>query len=260
MYGVAMYPNGRGVMVWKVGEMEKLQKIENTVWRQILGAPSCAALEAVRGDVGYSTVIERDMKAKLIYLNYIMNNSSSLLHKVMILKRENISNQWMKTINRYLGQLRMSWNTLGESNKDNIKREIMKWGEGRWRTHMEDKHTLETYRLYKQEIKEEGIYSNTFASVLLFRARSNCLKLGWRERFTGGNETCLLCQSGEVESLAHFLVECPTLEAVRGKYFGQNIQLGTLLLFMDQSPAQVERSKACIEEMWRVRRMRLEAM
>ena len=66
------------------------------------------------------------MKVMLIYLNYIMSTSSGLLQKVMNLKRENISNHWMKTTNKYLGQLRMSWNTLGESNKDNIYREIMK--------------------------------------------------------------------------------------------------------------------------------------
>ena len=58
------------------------------------------------------------------------------------------------------------------------------------------------------------------------------------------------CVSGEVESLTHFLVKCPILEAVRRKYFVRNIQLSTVLTFGDQSPAQVGRSKACMEEMW----------
>ena len=50
-----------------------------------------------------------------------MNNSTGLLQKVMKLKRKNITNHWMKTINKDLGLLRMSWNTLGESNNNNNK-------------------------------------------------------------------------------------------------------------------------------------------
>ena len=57
-----------------------------------------------------------------------MNNSSGLLWKSMNLKREKISNHWMTTVNKYLRRLRMSWNTLRDSNKDNIKKEVMKLG------------------------------------------------------------------------------------------------------------------------------------
>ena len=134
--------------------MDKFQKIANAVWMQILGAPSCVALEAVGCSMKYSTGIERDIKNKL-NLNYKMKNNSGLRQKVKNPKIEKISNYWMKTINKYLRQLRMSWNTLGESKKENIKREAMKEEESQCRKHIKDKHTLEIWGLYKQEIKNK---------------------------------------------------------------------------------------------------------
>ena len=50
------------VLVWTKEEMEKLQRVEKSIWRQILGAPSYVAVEALRGEVGCSAVIERGIK------------------------------------------------------------------------------------------------------------------------------------------------------------------------------------------------------
>ena len=50
---------------WNRGELEELQRVENKVWRQILGAPSYVAVAALRGELGASNMIMRDMKTKL---------------------------------------------------------------------------------------------------------------------------------------------------------------------------------------------------
>ena len=47
--------------------------------------------------------------------------------------------------------------------------------------HLLHRFTLITlHREHKNEIKEEQFYGNSFGSVLLFKAKSNSLKLGWR--------------------------------------------------------------------------------
>ena len=75
----------------------------------------------------------------------------------------------------------------------------------------ESKTTLELYSRCKKKIGEEQIYENDFNSVLLYRCRSNTLKLKWRNRFAGGDEICDLCGGSEVETLEHFLLDCVSL-------------------------------------------------
>lgn len=41
------------------------------VWRQILGALGYVAVEALRGDIGCSTIEERDAKSKLCYVRHV---------------------------------------------------------------------------------------------------------------------------------------------------------------------------------------------
>ena len=57
------------------------------------------------------------------------------------------------------------------------------------------------------EIGEEGIYRNVFRPVLMFRYRTNTLKLSWRDGFSGGAVENLLC-GAEVETVEHFVMKC----------------------------------------------------
>ena len=81
----------------KKKEMDELQKLENQMWRQILGAPFHAPIATLRGEIGSSTVEGRDIKNKLEYLIYIFNAGSDLIKQIIF---EMIENQkkfkWMK--------------------------------------------------------------------------------------------------------------------------------------------------------------------
>ena len=70
------------VVEWQRSELEKLQRLENSVWRQVLGAPSYVALESLRGEIGCATFEERDMRNKLNYVHYMGNSGIGLLQKV----------------------------------------------------------------------------------------------------------------------------------------------------------------------------------
>ena len=58
---------GMDVIAWNESELEKLEVGQNKVARMALNAPSYAAVEALRGDMGWSTFRERYVKATLRY-------------------------------------------------------------------------------------------------------------------------------------------------------------------------------------------------
>ena len=51
----------------------------------------------------------------------------------------------------------------------------------------------------------------------MINARSNTLKLGWREFGLDSSKSCKLC-GAEVETLQHFLIDCPRLQFVRDEH------------------------------------------
>ncbi|MPC55561.1 hypothetical protein E2C01_049503 [Portunus trituberculatus] len=55
------------VIVWNENEPEKLEVGQNRVSRMALNAPRYAAIEALRGDMGWNTFRERHIKAMLRY-------------------------------------------------------------------------------------------------------------------------------------------------------------------------------------------------
>ena len=49
------------VLTWTRKEMDEMQRIENQVWRQMLGAPRFTPVVALHGEIGASTMKCRDM-------------------------------------------------------------------------------------------------------------------------------------------------------------------------------------------------------
>lgn len=65
--------HGTSIMsLTKVENIEKLQKIENGVCSQIVGAPYYAQVTALRGGVGVSTIEARIMEGRMKYMQYVM--------------------------------------------------------------------------------------------------------------------------------------------------------------------------------------------
>ena len=62
----------------------------------------------------------------------------------------------------------------------------MRWDTARGRNERESKTTLAVYNQHKREIGDEKVYVTDYGSVLLYRCRSNTLRLDWRTGFAGG--------------------------------------------------------------------------
>ena len=243
------------VIVWNKSELEQLQRVENKVWRTILGAPGYAPIVSLRGDLGASCMLARDMKTKLKYVKYAMSSSNELLKGTMLDMFRKGKGRYVKVVTKYLNSLGMlGLQDLDEIPESELLKKIDVQDERNWYEELSQKSTLELYREYKNEIKEEEIYENDFESCLLFRARSNTLKLNWRKRFEGGSTECDLCSRQEEESLAHFF-ECTAYQTIKQEHEMSEKTVQQILLFIPG--VGPERARKYIGALWKERNCRM---
>ena len=58
---------GMNVLNWSECKLQKLEIIQNKVGRIALGANNYVSVEAIRGDLGWSSFSERNMKGNIMY-------------------------------------------------------------------------------------------------------------------------------------------------------------------------------------------------
>jgi hypothetical protein len=85
-------------------------------------------------------------------------------------------------------------------NEKVIVRYIERYDGELWWEEVMKRSTLHLYAAHKRDFEGKKIYDNTFESSLLFRARSNSLKLAGGKDLRG----CQLCPSGELCSIFLF--------------------------------------------------------
>ena len=73
---------GGNIVVWREGELNKLQIAENEVLRRLVGAPGYVAMAGVRGEVGIGTMKGRIVRGRLQYIRAILQGSRKLLGRV----------------------------------------------------------------------------------------------------------------------------------------------------------------------------------
>ena len=96
----------------------------------------------------------------------------------------------MRQLEVYLGKVGVEVRELRGMSKEKLK--VHARDKARWRQELNMREALEIYR-NKSKIHEERIYNNSFGLVILFRCRTNTLKLNWRRRYQGGEVECPLC-------------------------------------------------------------------
>ena len=158
--------------------------------------------------------------------------------------------------------MNISLNHILRNNKNQINNEIKKIDLENWKENMITKKSLNLYNNFKQEIIEEkNAYDNTEAAKIIFRARSNTLKLKWRNKYTKEkNDTiCPMCKLNE-ETLRHFLVECPELDIIRRKLKDTNTEQDKIrrLLYFEKNQELNEEGKKILQEMWNQRKKKLQ--
>ena len=89
--------------------------------------------------------------------------------------------KWYKTTKQYIETLGYTERDILHMSKQRIKKIIDEWDTAEWKDGMQSKTTLTLYRSKKSEIKEEAWFYNSKKANIMMKARSDTLKLDWRE-------------------------------------------------------------------------------
>lgn len=129
--------HGVNVIHFSKTDIEKLQRIENKVYRMILGAPAFTPVCVLRGEVGSSTMEARIMKGKLLYLSYILSKENSLIEIVFEeLKFNHDKDYWIQEIKKTRNVMGLGQQNFKTLKKDEITKRykfgMIKNGKENW--------------------------------------------------------------------------------------------------------------------------------
>jgi len=207
---------GRAVVPTNKARVEGLQRLENKVWRFLMGVGGYSTVDALRGEMGASLVESRIMETMLLYARDAMKGSfqniKNMMEDTMTVKK----GKWYNSMKDHLRKLNTTWDNLIEMPRAEIKRRVKDYDTERWRTSLQDLRTQKYYVLGKKKFGYDFCYRNNYDSTFLAKARLNALKL--EEQISRGKDwydsTCKLCKLAE-ENIVHFIMDCPALENIR---------------------------------------------
>ena len=215
-------------------DIKLLESIQNRIGRLGLGAKKWTAVEAIRGEMGWSSVEERVSKTKLKYKIRVegMEDEAwvrriykwtggkskwgrecrSRLRKIGI--KEGRNGEWRDTAGEVVVE-------RGEGLIKHVVKRIEKSGLEEWRRGMERKKTLERYKI-KEKPGRERFYEGDWGSEILFKCRVGALEVNRRTwRWNGGIKVCEECWVGGErveETIEHVIVECEAYEDLRRRF------------------------------------------
>ena len=209
---------GQEIVIYNKNDIDRLQVIENRAFRYILQVPCYTAIEYLRGEIGASDMKCRDMKSKINYVKHAMSTKNNdLLNSIIRIHIEQKESIWIKTVDKYLEELNITYDDIFTKSKNQINNIINSYDNKIWCSNMNEKSTLTLYRQYKDKVNEIKWFRNGVKYSTFMKARSNTLKLKWRNWGIGQNKMCDLC-CNEIETLEHFLLDCTKLQIARNYY------------------------------------------
>ena len=252
---------GRAVVTTSKKQIEKLQRLENKVWRYLLGIGGYSTVEALRGEIGASMVKSRIMQTMLMYVVDTLAGNFLEVKNMMLDTIEKGKGKWYRAINDYRNELELSWDDLKSLDKPTLKNLIQIYDTDEWEKGMLRKVSLRFYIQEKRKIKYDFCYRNNRNSLFLARARTNSIKLEEHKGrgLVGYDKTCRLCKEGN-EDIVHFIIDCKRLEKGRNyDLIDKNIQCSEekmrKLLFRDNRFQEIGKM---IKNLWTERRKILE--
>ena len=251
------------IIIFSEQDLEKLQRTDNSAYRNILQLPIYTATEFLRGDVGASSTKARDIKSKLLFIKHaIRSDGNKLLCQLMCNELEKKQLKWTKDIFKQMEKVGITINDVKQMKINMLKKKIIEWDENIWRNNMERKSSLLLYRNNKNKMNEEKWFKNGNKYEIMMKARSNSLKLGKRD-WENHDNICKMCNEGE-ETLQHFIISCISLNDTRISFIqlqrphNENIEdiIKKVLLFEQDSEFSTEYYIDLVYKLW-IHRKRL---
>ena len=205
---------GGNIVSWNEGEIKKLQVAENEVMRKMVGAPGYVAMAGVRGEIGIGTMKGRLVRGRLQYVRSMIQGEKRILGRLWEEMKQVGRGRIVESTRRFCDWAEIREEELETMTKTQLDSRIALVQDRIWREDLRDRTTLDLYREWKTEMRQEDCYDGRLDSVIWFRARTNCLTLGDRKRHWGEETNCFMCREGR-EDLRHFILDCDRLEEIR---------------------------------------------
>ena len=133
---------GKQVVTLTKKIIDKLQKIENNVYRYLLGVGPTTPVETLRGEVGASSVESRVMETMLTFARDTLQGKFENIKEYMEHDLETGKGRWAKTIQRYEQELEIEQEELKIISKKELKDKVKERDTRKWTENMEEKDTL----------------------------------------------------------------------------------------------------------------------
>ena len=243
---------GMNTMNWSLEETKKIEVVQNKIGRLGLGANMLVGIEAIRGDMGWSSFEERLFKGKLKFKVRLENmdgnrwarkiyietgtKSKFSMDCVRVANKCGFSRKWVAHGDSNAREWRLDIQEEDAANFDEnkwkrvINRKVQGYGLAKWRNGIESKVSLGLYAI-KPQPKMEFFFDGNWASTLLFKARSNSMEINDRTyRFNEGRiRECEMCRNGIIdgafETTIHLIAECEAYDNARGRAMEQYIDI-----------------------------------
>lgn len=198
-----------------------LERGQREVGRVALGCHGRVAVEAIQGDLGWSSFEAREASSKLAFEARLrhMGDQRWARRVFRYMGFKGTQTVWtarVHTLSRKFGFLAEPLQTSGTQKLSHVARKRVREVEtGQWCSAMLAKSTLELYRSYKSTPVAETLYDNDTGSALLFEARAGALRtLQYRQRFDSSpavqSAICRACGEAQ-ESAEHVTTQCDGL-------------------------------------------------
>jgi hypothetical protein len=229
-----------GSEVWSAGKTagESFELVQKGAGKQMLGCSSRMADEAVRGELGWGKMEARREEVKLRFFGRLVRmERCRVVRQVFVMRKEGWKEGdggWFGEMNEVLKKYGLEewWDELKwwkfprkKEWEKMVGKEIAKGEEEKWKKGRAAKTTLENYARVKTQLVFEDYLdgSNGYrpGTVLRMKLRggTNALRVSQgrqsRPKLERHERVCLVCNSGQVEDEAHFVMDCEVLSKAR---------------------------------------------
>ena len=232
--------------VWGIKPFSKTEQVQYKAARYFMGVHRFAPIDALLGDMGWSTARNRHKLLALKYWNRLCNlDESRVTRKVFDWDRSfcNKIGTWSYSVKQSLSEIDCEeyFNSVIPCDISHAKSIIMDVSDtGDWDISRYRSQKLRYYNLYKYDkTPEEYLYFDITKYQRSLFAQFRCgilpleIEVGRYRDIPLEKRLCLVCKDGNIEDEIHFLCQCSKYDEYRSLLYSQAEKLDPLFYSKD---------------------------
>ena len=145
---------GKQVVTLSKKLIDKIQKIENNMYRYLIGVGGTTPVATLRGEVEASSIESRIMETVLNFTRDTLQGRFIDVKSYMEHDLETGKGRWSRTVQKYRQELGIRHNDLKEISKKEIKNKVKERDTRLWEENIEEKVTLKWYKRERDKERE----------------------------------------------------------------------------------------------------------